>query len=84
MPIPIAAEDERRFVQAMEHVRLSRLRTAATRWGLFRDNEAPRRFVELFVVPSWEEHLRQHGNRLTGPTGSTNSRPTHSLIQGGT
>ena len=47
----IAAEDERRFVQAMEHVRLSRLRTGATRWGLFRDGEAPRRFVELFVVP---------------------------------
>jgi MFS family permease len=62
----IAAEDERRFVQAMEHVRLSRLRTGATRWGLFRDGEAPRRFVELFVVPSWEEHLRQHGTRLTG------------------
>jgi hypothetical protein len=34
-------------------------------WGLFRDGEAPRRFVELFVVPSWEEHLRQHTGRLT-------------------
>lgn len=25
-----------------------------------------RRFVELYVVPSWEEHLRQHADRLTG------------------
>jgi hypothetical protein len=24
------------------------------------------RFVEIFVVPSWEEHLRQHHERLTG------------------
>jgi hypothetical protein len=23
------------------------------------------RFVEVFRVPSWEEHLRQHGGRLT-------------------
>ncbi len=34
--------------------------------GVFRDGEKPRRFVELFVVPSWEEHLRQHTERLTG------------------
>ena len=62
----IASEDELRFVAAMQHVRLSRLRTGATQWGLFRDGEAPRRFIELFLVPSWEEHLRQHSARLTG------------------
>lgn len=45
--------------------RLPRLRTGATQWGLFRDGEAPRRFVEIFFVPSWEEHLRQHSTRLT-------------------
>lgn len=22
--------------------------------------------IELYVVPSWGEHLRQHGGRLTG------------------
>ena len=26
----------------------------------------PHEFVELFVVPSWDEHLRQHTDRLTG------------------
>jgi transmembrane secretion effector len=47
-------------------VRLSRRRTGATRWGLFRDAEAPMQFVELFTAPSWEEHLRQHSDRPTG------------------
>jgi hypothetical protein len=50
----------------MSRVRLSRLRTGATQWGLFRDGETPHQFVELYVVPSWEEHLRQHADRLTG------------------
>jgi fucose permease len=54
------------FVEAMQFVRRSRLRTGATRWGLFRDVAAPDRYVEAYLVPSWEEHLRQHGGRLTG------------------
>jgi hypothetical protein len=62
----VAPENESPFLQAMAHVRLSRLRTGATQWGLFRDGEIAHRFVEIFVVPSWEEHLRQHRERLTG------------------
>ena len=62
----VAPEKEEAFLRAMARVRLSRLRTGATRWGLFRDGESPRRFVELFTVPSWEEHMRQHSDRLTG------------------
>jgi predicted MFS family arabinose efflux permease len=54
------------FLEAMHRVRLSRLRTGASSWQLYRDGEQPDRFLELFVVPSWEEHLRQHGGRLTG------------------
>jgi predicted MFS family arabinose efflux permease len=54
------------FLQAMEHLRTARLRTGATDWGLFRDGATPHRFVELFTVDSWEEHLRQHNDRLTG------------------
>ena len=54
------------FLQAMERVRLSRLRTGASRWGLYRDGERANTFVEMFSVPSWEEHLRQHRDRLTG------------------
>ena len=54
------------FLTAMEHVRRSRQRTGAMRWGLYQDGEDPRRFVEVYLVPSWQEHLRQHSDRLTG------------------
>ena len=62
----IAAEKEQSFLEAMTHLRQSRLRTGATQWGLFRDGEVAHRFVELYVVPSWDEHLRQHRYRITG------------------
>jgi hypothetical protein len=62
----IAPEKEEPFLRAMARVRLSRLRTGATQWGLFRDGEEPRKFVELYSVPSWDEHMRQHEDRLTG------------------
>jgi MFS family permease len=62
----VAAASERPFLQAMVQVRRSRLRTGAIQWGIFRDGENARAFIELFVVPSWDEHLRQHTDRLTG------------------
>ena len=62
----VSPEREARFLEAMEHLRGARLRTGAIDWGLFRDGETPHRFVEVFVVDSWEEHLRQHNERLTG------------------
>jgi hypothetical protein len=61
----VAPENERLFLQAMKNVRQSRLRTGAVDWTLYRDGEGQGRFIETFVVPSWEEHLRQHGQRLT-------------------
>jgi MFS family permease len=54
------------FITAMQAVRRSRQRSGATRWGLFRDGEDPVAFVEVYLVSSWEEHLRQHDGRLTG------------------
>jgi hypothetical protein len=62
----IAAEKEQQFLQAMARLRQSRLRTGATDWGLYQDGQNPRLFIELFGVPSWEEHLRQHRERQTG------------------
>jgi hypothetical protein len=50
----------------MQAVRRSRQRTGATRWGLFRPGEAKDEFVEVYLVPTWDEHLRQHEGRLTG------------------
>jgi hypothetical protein len=54
------------FVTAMRELRGSRQRTGATQWGLFRDGADPAEFTEVYLVPTWEEHLRQHEGRLTG------------------
>jgi MFS family permease len=61
----IATSKEPGFLAAMEALRSTRRRTGATSWELYRDAEHPNRFVEIFRVPSWEEHLRQHLGRLT-------------------
>jgi MFS family permease len=54
------------FVQAMQAVGRSRRRTGATSWRLYQHGEVSDTYVETFLVPSWSEHLRQHGGRLTG------------------
>jgi MFS family permease len=61
----VTSEREAAFLDAMNHLRQSRRRTGATRWELYRDGDQPTRFIELFSVPSWEEHMRQHEGRLT-------------------
>ena len=61
----VTPEREAAFLEAMDQLRRSRRRTGATRWELYRDGDRPDRFVEIFSVPSWEEHLRQHDGRLT-------------------
>ncbi|MYS20612.1 Predicted arabinose efflux permease, MFS family [Streptomyces sp. DvalAA-14] len=53
------------FQEAMASVAASRRRTGATAWSLYRD-VAGGSWVEVFQVASWGEHLRQHGERLTG------------------
>jgi MFS family permease len=61
----ITPERETAFLEAMDLLRQSRRRTGATRWELYRDGDRPDRFVEIFSVASWQEHLRQHEGRLT-------------------
>ncbi len=61
----VARDREPAFLEAMDLLRQSRRRTGASRWGLYRDADRPDRFLEVFSVPSWEEHLRQHEGRLT-------------------
>jgi hypothetical protein len=62
----VVAANHAAFAAAMQAVRGSRLRTGATRWGLFQDGAEPDRFVEVYQVPTWDEYLRQHESRLTG------------------
>ena len=54
------------FIRAMWDLERSRRRTGASEWQLYRDGADPQQFLEVFEVPSWDTHLRQHGGRLTG------------------
>jgi predicted MFS family arabinose efflux permease len=48
------------LILALEDARLSRRRTGASSWRVWRDAEQSGRILEQFVVASWTEHLRQH------------------------
>jgi MFS family permease len=56
----VPAEKAERFAAAMAEMRRIRLRDGALQWGLFVDAADPERQVEVFLVKSWLEHLRQH------------------------
>lgn len=60
----VADGEDVSFVAAMHELRVVRLRDGATSWDLFVDPADPRRYVEVFLVPSWGEYLRQQG-RMT-------------------
>jgi hypothetical protein len=51
------------FLAALKRVGRARRRTGAVQWAIYRDAEQPNQFIETFVVPTWDEHLRQHGRR---------------------
>ncbi|MEO8206913.1 MAG: MFS transporter [Chthoniobacterales bacterium] len=48
------------FRTVMQKMRELRLRDGAIRWRLYRDMKDPGRYIELFRVHSWAEHMRQH------------------------
>jgi quinol monooxygenase YgiN len=53
------------FEDAMRMVRGSRRRFGAQRWNLYHDSLDPTLYVETFTANSWEEHMRQHTERMT-------------------
>ena len=53
------------FREAMLRVGNARRRSGGERWALYQDGADPERFVEQYMVPTWEEHLRQHQERVT-------------------
>ena len=55
------AEDD--FLRALRLVGRVRRRTGATDWSVYRDADRAHRFIESFVLPSWNEHMRQHQRR---------------------
>ncbi|MBV1797936.1 MFS transporter [Siccirubricoccus sp. G192] len=61
------------FLAVMQEVRRVRLRSGAMTWRLYEDVAHPERWVELWAVASWTEHLREE-QRLTEEDRATLSR----------
>jgi predicted MFS family arabinose efflux permease len=57
---PLATGNVGAFMDRARDLRRMRGRTGAVHWHLERDVEGVDRFIETFVVGSWEEHERQH------------------------
>ena len=65
MEYRVAPENHERFREEMQRLGRSRRRTGAERWSLYQDVAQPNRFVENYLVDSWEEHIRQLAERQT-------------------
>src|SRR4051794_17004736 len=61
----VPAQNHARFRHEMQRLGRSRRRTGAERWSLYQDAHDPERFVENYLVGSWEEHIRQLAERQT-------------------
>jgi hypothetical protein len=61
----VPKENHEKFRDEMQRMGRSRRRTGAERWSLYQDAHDPDRFVENFLVGSWEEHIRQLAERQT-------------------
>ena len=73
----IDRSDLAEFLGLMNEVRQVRLRTGAYRWRLYRNAEDPHRMTEVFLLASWEDHLRQH--RRIDATGADLIRTARAL-----
>ena len=56
----VVSAREAEFIEAIRKYARTRRRDGACQWGIYRDTEVANRFVEIFLVHSWAEHLRQH------------------------
>jgi MFS family permease len=61
----VPPENHDAFREVLSRRGRARRRSGAEHWALYQDSSDPDRFTETFLVPTWEEHLRQHGERLT-------------------
>jgi predicted MFS family arabinose efflux permease len=56
----VAPDSESEFLARSDRLRHYRQRTGGMHWQLFIDQATPHRYLETFLVGSWEEHQRQH------------------------
>jgi Transmembrane secretion effector len=59
----VVSGQETEFLKAIRQYARIRRRDGAYRWGIYRDTEIANRFVEVFLLHSWAEHLRQHARQ---------------------
>ena len=59
----VRPDAHQQFLSALKRVRRARRRTGAVQWAIYQDTERPDQFIETFIVPTWDEHLRQHERR---------------------
>jgi MFS family permease len=78
----VPAERAEAFRDAMQRVGRTRRRSGGTRWGLFQDAADPERFVEAYLVATWEEHMRQHTERVTRADRASEERARELLADG--
>jgi MFS family permease len=57
---PVTPAQEAAFIKAIHKYGRIRRRDGAYRWGVFRDLEKADQYLEVFLVDSWAEHVRQH------------------------
>jgi predicted MFS family arabinose efflux permease len=59
-------EDVDDFLTTMAELRIVRRRLGGTRWGVFQDVTTHGKFVETFLVPSWQGYLAQRAHYTRG------------------
>ena len=69
----VIPERKEEFLKAIYEYARIRRRDGAFRWGIYRDTEVADRYLEIFLVNSWAEHLRQH-ERQTRADGELEER----------
>jgi MFS family permease len=59
----VAPASENEFLAHADALRHARQRTGGIEWRMFLDEAVPGRYLETFLVGSWEEHERQHARQ---------------------
>lgn len=76
----VAAADRPAFEDLLRQLSAHRRGDGASTWGVTEDAADPQQLVEWFVLPSWQEHLRQH-RRASQAAAALQTR-LHRLHQG--
>ena len=66
----VRAQDDQAFALALHGFAARRRRGGAVKWGAYYDLTQPGRWVELYVVSSWAEHLRQRARSVASDHGA--------------